>query len=1229
MDLKASLKEAQNAIKEKDFQTALKLSKEVGPTDKALKAFKKAVSLNSENPLVWQGLISYYEKFNQEVNKEELINSYASLLKIESNEAKLLEYSRRITKHAMGEHVKDICRILVNTSKKCTGDAQKAILNLCVECLEKLTDSTKYIDLYEDCFELLLTTSLMTEHFYSDYLTVLYKTNNVEKLWHQAQKMCQLFPSSLLGLSWICKIYNQLSIEDNLTIDCDTTQITDYVNKLLELEPNNSMALFTQAVLDFKENNFSLAKELLLKVTTKRPGLVHAWIILTDACIKLNLIHEAQESLNKSTSLLMSLNNQVLNRKIKRQQLKIACLSSYCEDWKNCINSLSQEDLSDKNNLGPLIKLFINLERFAEVKPLVEQLTDEKLKQFFQLLLLKKQNNIEEAQKLIENSACSFDDWWLAVGTFYWDIHQHHKALEPFLKAAKLNPNNYICFLHLGRYYSKMGQFEKARRCLEKAFKLNPNNSETGNELSKIYRKQNNVDANLLLLRDLTGGTVNERNIWAWMNLGLTYLEQENFAEAINNLLKVLRVQPLNVHCWESLADAYLFKGAFESALKCYQKALELSEFSLYSTLQVAHIKKLLGDFPEAQRNFEDVLSRNNNFVPALKGLSETFLCQAKDCLNEQRIGTARDFIQLAVNNVTLALMQRSELTCLWKIFADCVRFTAKLPEKYSLLKISAVFLGSDSDNVVFVEQDELFNLMQKLYSKSVYLNQDNPFFWHDLAVCYLDCALHVKVSKEKKEFFDKATSIANHCTSLNPENWMHWNLLGIITTIKDEPNYTLAQHSFIKAVIAENNNAIAWTNLGIFYLIMNELELANKAFGEGQRSDGKYVNSWISQGLIAELIGHSDAMGLFRHSVDLGQHQQGSIGYGNWVCDMMINNPKNVKEVEYQFRHMHPIPVAWDNLNWYLEKNPDCGCAWNMFGLLSERLGLLGRAKEAFKQAFVHAESNQRDKARINYGRLLYRTGDYEGAVEIFKNIKEATFNSKSGLALALFKNEQFEESYSSYEEALNWLTENSTPQSELLVALASIAYKFQGPEGAKTLLFQSIGLNTPSPWSLYATFALSLLHSNSELAQLVLKELKKLETTFKTQKDDYVEFLYHYSILLSHYYSLKNDPKEGVVILSRLIHKRPHVACLWLALSETILRLQSEKLKTSAKCAWTALMLPENKMDMSKVLNLAALACFKAKESQQAAIFAQKAIHCRPDLCKNWTLLSKIVSR
>lgn len=49
-----------------------------------------------------------------------------------------------------------------------------------------------------------------------------------------------------------------------------------------------------------------------------------------------------------------------------------------------------------------------------------------------------------------------------------------------------------------------------------------------------------------------------------------------------------------------------------------------------------------------------------------------------------------------------------------------------------------------------------------------------------------------------------------------------------------------------------------------------------------------------------------------------------------------------------------------------------------------------------------------------------------------------------------------KFEEAYNGYTAALHWLAPDDSQKSHILVALASLQYKFQKSEEAKELLFQ-----------------------------------------------------------------------------------------------------------------------------------------------------------------------------
>lgn len=96
-----------------------------------------------------------------------------------------------------------------------------------------------------------------------------------------------------------------------------------------------------------------------------------------------------------------------------------------------------------------------------------------------------------------------------------------------------------------------------------------------------------------------------------------------------------------------------------------------------------------------------------------------------------------------------------------------------------------------------------------------------------------------------------------------------------------------------------------------------------------------------------------------------------------------------------------------------FTEKNAEDACAWNMLGLLSERMDLKRTAANAFRRALYLSTEENKDKAKVNYGRILFKLGDLEKSIEIFNSVKAATFTSGSGLALSLFKGKSFTMKY------------------------------------------------------------------------------------------------------------------------------------------------------------------------------------------------------------------------
>lgn len=60
---------------------------------------------------------------------------------------------------------------------------------------------------------------------------------------------------------------------------------------------------------------------------------------------------------------------------------------------------------------------------------------------------------------------------------------------------------------------------------------------------------------------------------------------------------------------------------------------------------------------------------------------------------------------------------------------------------------------------------------------------------------------------------------------------------------------------------------------MGSLYLKQDKVTLAHKAFSAAQSADPKYVECWVGQAMVAQIIGDNEAMDLFRHATDLGHN--------------------------------------------------------------------------------------------------------------------------------------------------------------------------------------------------------------------------------------------------------------------------------------------------------------------------------------------------------------------
>lgn len=104
---------------------------------------------------------------------------------------------------------------------------------------------------------------------------------------------------------------------------------------------------------------------------------------------------------------------------------------------------------------------------------------------------------------------------------------------------------------------------------------------------------------------------------------GLKLLKRGNVKEAITCFQNYLHYNFNNSSCWQNLADAYYLRGSYNTAIKSYMKSIQLREdetIDFYAELRIAGIHQMVHDYESALYDYEEILKRNSDYIPALLG---------------------------------------------------------------------------------------------------------------------------------------------------------------------------------------------------------------------------------------------------------------------------------------------------------------------------------------------------------------------------------------------------------------------------------------------------------------------------------------------------------------------------------------------------------------------------------------------------------------------------------
>ncbi|KFW71571.1 Tetratricopeptide repeat protein 37 [Pygoscelis adeliae] len=1259
-EVKAALKSAREAIRNKEYKEALKHCKavlkqeknnynawvfiglaaaELEQPDQAKGAYKKAIELEPNQLLAWQGLANLYEKSNQTDVKGDLADVYQKLLELyESGDKqkwcdvcnKLVELYHQEKKYL---EVAETWQKLIRMKQE--EGAEKAELHqLWKKMIQLLKDSTQNQDNKTEqslltAFEHAVNSADTVpgedhQNLYKDFIQCLSKfPHETARLEKACNDMMALYPAVCYPLEVLCLHFVQSGTLSEEALHC--------FSRLLEMDASSGPGIIGFGIKCLQEKKYKEAVKSLTEGLQKTSQCPAAWHYLAEAQMKIHKHRDAVLSCNQALQALGTPEGPSLRWKNLTLQLKAEALIKIADvdAAEEAIKALEQivDASSDPVVLAIRGQAYLNKGLVDQASKISQELllSHPELAESHALegFIHYSQKNYEQAERSFLNAIerkAETAEYHQYLGLTYWFMSDETKkdkgkALTQFLKAAKLDSYLGSVFCYLGNYYRDIaGDKSRARGCYKKAFELDGTDEESGTAAVDLSVELGDMDTALSILNEVTEKASTGTAKWAWLHRGLYYLRTGQPSQAVADLQAALRADPKDSNCWESLGEAYLSRGSYSTALKSFRKASELNPGLVYSIYRAAAVEQILGKYENAIATYEQILKKTEDYVPALKGLGECYLMLARSALDNYLDRKAVDYIEQALEFFTRATKHRPDVSCLWKLLGDtCTSVHVISPTKVNV-QVLGYLLGKNAGKQM-LKKSELLRLGGRCYGRALKL-MPLPSLWCDLGINYYRQAEHLTAvgtdMNEISELLEKSLQCLKKAVRLDSKNHLYWNALGVVASCSAIGNYALAQHSFIKSVQAEQINVVAWTNLGVLYLATGNIEQAHEAFKVAQSLEPSYLLCWIGQALIAETVGSYDTMDLFRHTTELSMHNEGAKGYAHWVCSTLQDKSnRNTELYLYNIVQMNAIPAAQVVLSKYTERNPDDASAFTMLGYLNEYLHLKKQATDAYERAaslLKNSEDTEKyNTAMQNYGRSLCALGQCDKAIEVYTSTPLTEFDGIVGIALAYFKKGLLQESIKAYEKALS-VAESEQDKAHILTALAIIEYKQNKVDAAKTLLFKC-SLKEPSTESLKALCTLGLVKQDATLATAALKELLKHE------KGD--DTIYERCLIASAVYALQGRNVGVQREVSKAIHSNPDNPALWSLLSQLVPLYASQKAKGGAVAGNVAHVLDVNRGKL-------AAGCHMLEDEKNNPLKnIQKAIRLCPDNPAAWAVL------
>ncbi|XP_073289735.1 tetratricopeptide repeat protein SKI3 isoform X1 [Primulina huaijiensis] len=620
------------------------------------------------------------------------------------------------------------------------------------------------------------------------------------------------------------------------------------------------------------------------------------------------------------------------------------------------------------------------------------------------------------------------------------------KAVEHFMMAVKLNPQNGDAFRYLGHYYAHDSPMPlRALKCYQRAVFLNPDDSCAGEAICDMLDKEGKES--LVFAVCCEASEKSARAFWAFRQLGYLQANQKKWSEAVHNLQHAIRGFPTCADLWETLGLAYHRMGMLTAALKSYGRAIELEESRVFAWIESGNISLMLGSFRNGVEQFRNALRMSPHNVSAHFGLASALLGFAKECTNLGAFGWGAILLEEASAVATHGTSLASNVSCLWKLHGDIqLTYARCFPWTEEGLADETAFSSSISSwrRTCFLAASHASHF----YQRALCLTPWQANIYADVAIAS-DLISSLKVNPEEHQpVWPLAEKMCLGSILLEGHNEEFWVALGCLSD-----DIALKQHAFIRGLQLDISLAVAWAYIGKLYRREGELQLAQQAFDRARSIDPSLALPWAGMSADAEArnLNENEAYECCLRAVQIFPLAEFQIG----LAKLALNSGQlSSSEV-------------FGAIKQALMRAPEYPESHNLNGLACESKSDYENAITSYKLARCALKSFAAESAEpclkdisINLARSLCMAGHAEDAVEECEYLRQKGQLSHEGLqvyALCLWKLNRYDMALSIARElGSRILTAEKNMAAASISFICRLLYYISGPESAITSILK-----------------------------------------------------------------------------------------------------------------------------------------------------------------------------